>query len=87
MIITNQTKITTDLYDTVLRFSIDYMREYNVFRCRVDYGSGHGSVAFVRVATGQYIINKLQSIDINRKHWMNTDLLLWTMINKLPWLN
>ena len=53
---------------------------------RIAYDNLHGDVAFVRVATGNYIINKLQQIDVNRKHWSTTDALLWTMINNINWM-
>lgn len=86
MIIKSYVKTVNALYDSVLNLSIEYVKQYNLYCVRIAYGGGHGDVAFVRVATGNYIIDKLQSIDTNRKSWRDTDLLLWTMINKLPWL-
>lgn len=86
MIIKTYRKTIDALYDSILNLSIEYIKQYNLYCVRIVYGGGHGDVAFVRVATGNYIINKLQSIDVNRTHWSTTDNLLWSMINKLPWL-
>ena len=86
MIIKNYVKTINALYDSVLNLSIEYVKQYNLYCVRIAYGAGRGDVAFVRVATGNYIINKLQQIDVNRKHWSTTDLLLWTMINNINWM-
>ena len=86
MIIKNYVKTINALYDSVLNLSIEYVEQYNLYCVRIAYDGGRGDVAFVRVATGNYIINKLQSIDINRTHWSTTDALLWTMINNINWM-
>ena len=86
MIIKTYRKTIDALYDSVLNLSIDYVKQYDLYRVRISYDGGHGDVAFVRVATGNYIINKLQSIDVNRTHWSTTDALLWAMINNIHWM-
>ena len=86
MIIKNYIKTVSALYDSVLDLSIEYVKQYNLYCIRIAYDNAHGDVAFVRVATGQYIINKLQQIDVDRKHWRTTDALLWTMINNINWM-
>lgn len=87
MLITNTIKVINAIYDSVLQFGIEYIEEYNLFCCRMHYDNNHGSVAFVRPATGQYIIKRLQSIDAKRDNWQTTDKLLWTTINHLNWIN
>lgn len=87
MIIKSEKKVVIGMYDSVLDFEIDYLEEYNLFRCCVYYGGGHGSVAFVRPAIGFYVMKRLQAIDKNRKCWIDTDRLLWTTINNLNWIN
>ena len=86
MIIKTYVKKVNTLYDSILNLSIEYIKQYNLYCVRISYGGGHGDVAFVRVATGQYIINKLQQIDVNRNAWNTTDKLLWTMINNINWM-
>lgn len=86
MIIKNYIKTVSALYDSVLGLSVEYVKQYNLYCIRIAYDNTYGDVAFVRVATGQYIINKLQSIDINRNAWNTTDKLLWTMINNINWM-
>ena len=86
MIVKTYIKTINTLYDSVLNLSIEYVKQYNLYCVRIAYDNLHGDVAFVRVATGNYIINKLQSIDVNRKHWIDTDRLLWTMINNINWM-
>lgn len=87
MLVTNTIKITNAVYDSVLGFSIEYMEQYNLFCCRIHYDNNHGSVAFVKPTTGFYIIKRLETIDTNRRHWMDTDRLLWNTINHLNWVN
>lgn len=87
MLVTNTIKIINAVYDSVLDFSIEYVKQYNLYCCRICYDNAHGSVAFVRPSTGQYIINRLQVIDIKRNNWRTTDRLLWTTINHLNWIN
>ena len=86
MIVKTYIKTINTLYDSVLNLSIEYVKQYNLYCVRIVYDNTHGDVAFVRVATGNYIINKLQSIDVNRKHWSTTDALLWNMINNINWM-
>lgn len=87
MLIKSQKKITTAIYDSILQFGIEYVEQYNMFCCRIHYGSGHASVAFVRPAIGFYIIKRLETIDTNRNSWIDTDRLLWATINHLNWIN
>lgn len=86
MIIKNYVKTVNALYDSILDLSIEYVKQYNLYCVRIVYDNLHGDVAFVRVATGNYIINKLQQIDVNRTSWIDTDRLLWTMINNINWM-
>lgn len=87
MLIKSEKRITTAIYDSVLQFGIEYIKQYNLFCCRMHYDNNHGSVAFVRPATGFYIIKRLETIDTNRNNWINIDRLLWTTINHLNWIN
>lgn len=87
MLIKSEKRITMAVYDSVLQFGIEYIQEYNRFCCRIRYDANHGSVAFVRSSTGFYIIKRLETIDANRRHWMDTDKLLWSTINHLNWIN
>lgn len=87
MLITNTIKVINAIYDSVLQFGIEYIEEYNLFCCRMHYDNNHGSVAFVRPATGFYIIKRLETIDTARSNWIDTDRLLWSTINHLNWMN
>lgn len=87
MLIKSEKRITTAVYDSVLQFGIEYLEKYNLFCCRIRYDANHGSVAFVKPATGLYIIKRLETIDANRKSWINTDRLLWSTLNHLNWIN
>ena len=87
MLIKSEKKITTAIYDSVLQFGIEYIENYNLFCCRIKYNSHHGSVAFVRPSIGFYIIKRLETIDTNRKNWIDTDRLLWATINNINWIN
>ena len=81
MIITGRKTITTSLYDSVLGFGIEYDREHNKYICRMFYGAGVGEAWTINKAIGDYIIRKLQAVDINRKSWRTTDGLIWSAIN------
>lgn len=87
MLIKSEKRITTAVYDSILQFGIEYIAEYNRFCCRIRYDVNHGSVAFVKPATGLYIIKRLETIDANRKSWVDTDRLLWCTLNHLNWIN
>ena len=87
MLVTNTVKVINAIYDSVLDFSVEYIEQYNLFCCRMHYDNNHGSVAFVRPATGFYIIKRLETIDTNRSNWIDTDRLLWATINHLNWIN
>ena len=87
MLIKSTKRITIAVYDSILQFGIEYVENYNMFCCRIKYDNNHGSVAFVRPAIGFYIIKRLETIDTNRKNWIDTDKLLWATINHLNWIN
>lgn len=87
MLVKSTKKITTAIYDSVLNFGVEYVEQYNMFCCRIKYDNNHGSVAFVRLAIGFYIIKRLEMIDSNRDSWITTDRLLWATINNLNWMN
>ena len=87
MLVTNTIKVISAVYDSVLGFSVEYVKQYNLYCCRICYDKSHGSVAFVRPPVGRYIINRLQSIDTSRNNWRTTDKLLWSTINHLNWIN
>lgn len=87
MLVTNTVRIINAVYDSVLDFSVEYIEQYNLFCCRIRYDKSHGSVAFVRPSTGFYIIKRLETIDVKRSNWIDTDRLLWSTINHLNWMN
>lgn len=87
MLIKSTKRITIAVYDSILQFGIEYVENYNLFCCRIKYDNNHGSVAFVRPAIGFYIMKRLETIDTNRKNWIDTDRLLWSTINHLNWIN
>lgn len=87
MLIKSEKKITTAIYDSILQFGIEYIEQYNLFCCRIHYDNNHGSVAFVKPSTGFYIMKRLETIDTNRRSWIDTDKLLWCTINHLNWIN
>ena len=87
MLVTNTIKVINAIYDSVLGFSVEYVKQYNLYCCRICYDKSHGSVAFVCPSVGRYIINRLQSIDTKRDNWRTTDKLLWSTINHLNWIN
>lgn len=87
MLVKSEKRITTSIYDSVLNFGIEYVEEYNLFCCRIHYNNNVGSIAFVRPSTGLYIMKRLETIDVNRSNWIDTDRLLWATINHLNWIN
>lgn len=68
--------------DSIIDIEIDYIKSIDkyVIMLFAPYGT---DICYVNKDVAQYVINKLSCISANRKYWIDTDILLWTMLDCL----
>ena len=68
--------------DLIIDIEIDYIKSINkyVIMLLTPYNT---DICYTNKDVAQYVIKKLSCISANRKHWSDTDILLWTMLDCL----
>lgn len=68
--------------DSIIDIEIDYIKSINkyVIMLLTPYNA---DICYTNKDVAQYVIKKLSCISADRKHWIDTDNLLWAMLDCL----
>ena len=68
--------------DSIIDIQIDYIKSINKYVIML-FAPYNTDICYVNKDVAQYVIKKLSCINTNRKHWIDTDNLLWKMLDCL----
>ena len=68
--------------DSVIDIEIDYIKSINKYIIML-FTPYNTDICYVNKNVAQYVIRKLSCISANRKQWIDTDNLLWKMLDCL----
>lgn len=68
--------------DSIIDIEIDYIKSINKYVIML-FAPYNTDICYVNKDVVQYVIKKLSCISVNRKHWIDTDNLLWAMLDCL----
>ena len=69
--------------DSIINIRIDYIKPMNKYVIMFFCAPFNVDICYVNKDVTQYVIKKLSCISASRKHWIDTDNLLWTMLDCL----
>jgi len=78
----NVNDIVNIYHDSIINIEIDYIKSIDKYVIML-FAPYNTDICYTNKDVAQYVINKLSCISANRKHWIDTDILLWTMLDCL----
>lgn len=79
----NTNDIVNVYTDSIIDIKIDYIKPINKYIIMFFGAPFNIDICYVNKNVAQYVMKKLSCISTNRKHWIDTDNLLWAMLDCL----